>query len=138
STRAQIDSRHGVDLRENLLDEAVHGGDPRHAALAAGPHRTHGIGTRPASGGNDLGSSAAAAAGHDGRDRLADVADAVAVGVALILVRDGGTVVAGVAQAVAVGVELIGVVDRRTVVREGGAARGIVRELESARLADGA
>src|SRR5204862_3616274 len=80
-----------------------------------------------ASGANDLGAGTAAAASHDGRDGLADVADAVAVGVELILVRFGGTVVAGVAQAVAVGVELIGVVDPRAVVREGelGQDRGV-------------
>src|SRR5207244_8345388 len=133
--RNQVARRGAVDHRPHLLDEALHGIDPGLAALAAGP-RADGIGAGSASGADDLGASAAVAAGDDRSDVLADVADAVAVGVVLVLVRDGGTVVAGVAQAVAVGVELIGVVDRRTVVREGGAARGIVRKDEPARLAD--
>src|SRR5438094_589011 len=119
--RNQVARRGAVDHRPHLLDEALHGIDPSLAALAAGP-RADGIGAGSASGADDLGASAAVAAGDDRSDVLADVADAVAVGVVLVLVRDGGTVVAGVAQAVAVGVELIGVVDRRTVVREGGAA----------------
>src|SRR5205823_7835818 len=101
--RNQLARRGAVDHRPHLLDEALHGVDPGHAALAAGAHRTHGIRTRSASGANDLGAGTAAAASHDGRDGLADVADAVAVGVELILVRFGGTVVAGVAHAVAVG-----------------------------------
>src|SRR5882724_8232445 len=134
--RNQVARRGAVDHRPHLRDEALHGVDPGHATLAAGP-RTDGIGAGSASGADDLGASAAFAAGHDGRRGLAEVADAVAVGVALVLVRFGGTVVAGVAQAVAVGVELIGVDDRRTVVSEGGAARGIVRKDEPAGLADG-
>src|SRR5437867_11827964 len=75
--RNQLARRGGVDRGPHLLDEALHGVDPGHAALAAGPHGAHGIGTRPASGANDLGAGTAAAAGHDGSDGLADVADAV-------------------------------------------------------------
>src|SRR5438876_7082604 len=134
--RNQVARRGAVDHRPHLLDEALHGVDPGLAALAAGPHRTDGIAAGSTSAADDLGASTAVAAGHDGRNGLADVTDAVAVGVELILVRFGGTVVAGVAQAVAVGVELIGVVDPRAVVREGGAARGIVRKVEPAGLAD--
>src|SRR5438034_6338687 len=92
--RSQLARRGAVDQRARLVDEALHGVDPGHAALAASPHRTDGIGARPASGADDLGASTAAAAGHDGRNGLAYVADDVSVGLELILVRFGGTVVA--------------------------------------------